>query len=732
MMDRVIFFLGLAIVSQAAEPTAEARLHWHNSRLSGSPEPRPAMVAVRAYPKLMIKHPVAIELEPGTGQFLVLQNYGWTEDRSALKRFADDADVSETESLLELPELTYSICLHPHYAENGYFYLGRRGPGPGEKHHSRIVRYTMSRQPPYHVVEGSEYTIIEWESKGHDGVATAFGNDGMLYVTSGDGTTQSDLDNVGQDLSSLRSKVLRLDVDGAPAGQPYRVPRDNPFVDTPSVRPETWAYGLRNPWRITCDCVSGQIWVGQNGQDLREFAHLLERGANYGWSEYEGSRLFIPGRLRGPSPFTPPTIEHDHAAFRSLTGGFVYRGQRFPELVGAYLYGDYGTGRVWAARHDGRRLLWNRELADTDLAIAGFGTNPAGDILLADHLGDAIYRLELAPAPPAGQPPFPTLLSDTALFASTAPLRPADGVQPYEINAPAWHDGARAERLLALSDGAAAEFLPASDATNAWKSWNFPNETALAQTLTLPAKDDRPARRVETRILLKQGGDWAAYSYLWNKAQTDATLVPKDGRRLQVAGRDWLVPSRSDCVFCHARGANYALGLTNAQLNRDALIGGVMQNQITAFVRLGLVQTKHPDGRLTSDLPKPPGELPRLVDPYDANVPQAGRITAYFATNCAHCHILEGGGNSLMNLTPWVSAADQHLVDALPQHGDLGLPNARLIAPGHPSRSVLPIRVISRGVGQMPPVGTVQCDTSGVELIMTWLQSLPPSGSGTR
>lgn len=685
------------------------------------------MVAVRAYPMLGVQRPVAIEREPGTDRLLLLQNYSYAKDRATLKRFTDQAGAAEAETLLELPELAYSICFHPRYAENGFFYLGRNGTGPGDKHHSRIVRYTMARQKPFNIVEGSEFTIIEWLSNGHNGAAATFGNDGMLYVTTGDGTTQSDLDNVGQDVSSLRAKVLRIDVDGAPAGQPYRIPPDNPLVGTPSARPETWAYGLRNPWRITCDRESGQIWVGENGQDLREFAHLLERGANYGWSGYEGSRVFLPGRLRGPAPFTPPTIEHDHAEFRSLTGGFVYRGRRFPELTGAYLYGDYGTGRVWAAFHDGKRMQWNRELADTALAIAGFGTNRAGDILLADHLGDGIYRLEPAPEPVPGQQSFPTLLSDTGLFASTAALRPADGIYPFEINAPAWHDGAFAARLLALPAQSAAEFLPANDPTGSWKTWNFPNKTALAQTLTLPAEGERSARRVETRILIKQEGDWTAYSFLWNASQTDAHLVPKEGQRLQIAGRDWLIPSRSDCVFCHARGANYALGLTNAQLNRDALVGGVAQNQITAFARLGLVQTKPPDGPPTSELPKPPAELPRLVDPYDASATLAERVTAYFATNCAHCHIPEGGGNTLMNLSPWANAANQHLIGAAPQHGTLGLANPSLIAPGDPSRSVLPIRVISRNAGQMPPVGTLHCDTLGVQLIMAWLQSLPPA-----
>ena len=720
-MIRACLILTMAAASGAAEPAKV----WQNKRLSGSPEAPPPLQAVRAYPQLPVQRPVALEWEPGTGHLLVLQNYAWSGDRTVLKRFAAQPEVSTAQTLLELPEMAYTICFHPRYAENGFLYLGRNGAGPGPGKSSRIVRYTVSRQAPFGLVEGSAATIIEWSSDGHNGAAAAFGRDGMLYVTSGDGTAQSDADKAGQDTASMRSKVLRIDVDGAPPGQPYVVPPDNPFTADPTVRPETWAYGLRNPWRITADPESGQIWVGQNGQDLREYAHLLERGANYGWSAYEGSREFIPGRLKGPAPFTPPTIEHDHAAFRSLTGGLVYRGKRFPELTGAYIYGDYGTGRVWAARHDGTKLLWNREIADTPAAIGGFGTNPEGDILIADHLGDAILKLEPTPTPDPGTKPFPVLLSDTGLFADVAALQPSEGIHPYEINAPSWHDGARADRLLALPGAACAEFFPAGDTGAAWKSWNLPDGTVAVQTLTLLAEGALPARRMETRILVKEHSDWAAYSYLWNESQTEAALVPKEGTRVAVGGREWLVPSRSDCVACHGRGANYVLGLTNAQLNREVGMEGLRKNQLEAFAGAGWVQIKTGEGKFSPGLPQPVVELPRLVDPSDTKAALADRATAYLATNCAHCHIPEGGGNTAMNLAPWASGAAQHLLNAVPQHGDLGLVDARLITPGDVGRSVLPVRVMSRGPGQMPPVGTLQIDPGGLQLLIAWLQNLP-------
>src|SRR5262249_55236822 len=154
-------------------------------------------------------------------------------------------------------------------------------------------------------------------SDGHNGGDLCFGPDGLLYVTSGDGTSDSDANLTGQDLTKLLAKVLRIDVDHPEAGKAYSVPKDNPFVDQQGVRPETWAYGLRNPWRIHVDQATGDVWVGNNGQDLWEQVYLIERGANYGWSVLEGVHEFYPSRKAGPHPFARPIADHHHSEMRS-------------------------------------------------------------------------------------------------------------------------------------------------------------------------------------------------------------------------------------------------------------------------------------------------------------------------------------------------------------------------------------------------------------------------------
>ena len=177
----------------------------------------------------------------------------------------------------------------------------------------------------------------------------AFGPDGDLYITAGDGTTGSDPAITGQDLTDLNASILRIDVDHPDPGKPYGVPKDNPFLNIPKARPEIWAFGVRNPWRMSFDPATGNLWLGDVGQDLWEMIYLVKRGGNYGWSVMEGSHPFYPERKIGPAPISPPIVEHHHSEARSITGGYVYHGKRLPELANHYIYCCYQTGTVWGS-----------------------------------------------------------------------------------------------------------------------------------------------------------------------------------------------------------------------------------------------------------------------------------------------------------------------------------------------------------------------------------------------
>lgn len=750
----------------AAEPAAAApardtraerlppRRNLEATRVVGSPEPPPPYRVKRALPAFRVNFPISIVRQPGTElMWIVHQPKPYAPSSIGRLNVGDATGTLET--LLESDETVYDLVFHPRFAENGYVYVGGNGtyvpppppaakpesgkpesgkpepaapPAPPPEKKNRITRYTVERQPPYRLLSKSAVVILEWASNGHNGAALAFGLDGMLYITSGDGTSDSDTNLTGQGLEHLLAKVLRIDVDGAVPGQPYRVPPDNPFVNHPGARPETWAYGLRNPWRMTVDPQTGHLWVGNNGQDLWEQVYLVKKGDNYGWSVMEGSHPFYLERKAGPTPFVKPTAEHPHSESRSLTGGVVYYGQRYPELRGVYIYGDYSTGKIWGLRHDGTKTLWHRELADSTLAISGFGLDPQGELLICDHRGNqegGYYTLE-PQAPEAAEltERFPRKLSETGLFASVAGHVPHPSLIPYDVNSPLWSDGAHKERYLALV-GADARIEAAGQ-----RGWNFPNGTVIVKSFALdpPAGSTASRRWIETRLLTRQDNEWVGYSYAWNEEQTEAELVGVDGLDREFAVSTgpaggmlkWRYPSRAECMVCHSRAANFLLGLTTAQLNRDTTYGEVQANQLLALAHWGL---------LAKPWPQDISKLERLVDPYDDRADLTLRARSYLHSNCSHCHVEAGGGNAQIQLEHHIPLDKLNLVDVAPMHHRFGLADARIVAPGAPERSVLLHRVTHRGTGQMPPLASQVVDQRAAQLLRDWIASLqkPPA-----
>ena len=445
----------------------EPRKPWTTSKVTGSPEPPPKYKAARVFPNAKFNHPLLIALCPGSDRFFVGEQEGTLYSLANKPNAKPEVFLDlrkEYKALVPNPSAKgisemYGLVFHPKFETNRYCYvcyvLERKDnvPNYGLADGTCISRFKVKDTDPPVIDASSEEVVITFQGGGHNGGDLHFGHDGMLYISTGDGRGPNPPDplNTGQDCSDLLSSILRIDVDKKDAGKNYAVPKDNPFVNVKDVRPEIWAFGLRNPWRMSIDRKTGDLWVGDVGWELWEMVHKVEKGGNYGWSIVEGRQPVKPDQKMGPAPIRPPLIELPHTIACSVTGGYVYRGKKFPELVGAYIFGDWETRRMWAARFDGEKLQEMPEIIKPGIRVVAFGQDHAGELYFLDYDTGFMHALEKNDAG-AANAKFPTKLSETGVFADVAKLAPAAGVIPFYPNVRQWQDGATADYLLALPD----------------------------------------------------------------------------------------------------------------------------------------------------------------------------------------------------------------------------------------------------------------------------------------
>ncbi len=714
----VFTFLTFASFAATDKAAAPARQPWTASRVRGTPEPPPSFIVEHAFPKLTFTNALEAGFAPGGDRLFVVQQDG------KYFSFPPDESVERADLFLDLkvanPEfrIAYGLAFHPRFAENRQVfvcYTVRDGLTNG----SIVSRFTVPRADPPHADPKSEQQIIAFWSGGHNGGCLRFGPDGMLYISTGDGSGPNPPDSLdtGQDISDLLSSVLRIDVDHPDAGRAYRVPPDNPFVNTPHACPEIWAYGFRNPWKMSFDPNNGTLWLADVGWELWELVYRVQRGGNYGWSAMEGPQPVKPFGKRGPTPILPPTVAHSHHEAASITGGYVYRGAKFPSLRGAFIYGDWETGKIWALRHDGTNITSHALIADTPHRVVAFGEDRNGEQYYIHYATPSTLH-RLVPNPDAGKSSnFPRKLSETGLFADTAKQKPAAGVYRFDVTSPLWTDGAKAERFIALP-GTNTVSLEGSGTDAKPK---FPTNAVLARTLTLELERGKPAtaRKIETQLLHFDGRQWRAYSYRWNERQSDATLVDAKGDEEVITVRDadapggkhtitWRFHSRAECLRCHNSWNGFVLGFQPTQL-------AACSDQLAWLASLALA-----DKKFTNAAPKI-----SLVNPHDDSQPAEPRVRSWLHGNCAHCHRIHGGGSVLIFLNHDATLAQTKLVDAAPLQGNFGIAGARIVAAGDPYRSVLLHRLSKSGSGHMPALGATQPDTAMLKVIHDWIASLP-------
>jgi uncharacterized repeat protein (TIGR03806 family) len=366
---------------------------------------------------------------------------------------------------------------------------------------------------------------------------------------------------------------------------------------------------------------------------------------------------------------------------------------------------------LWALTQDNGEFVANAAVGQIPGNPTSFGTDSAGELYVTSFDGN-IYRLV---AGTGGSPaPFPQRLSQTGLFADTAQLTPAAGLIEYRVNAPLWSDGAHKRRWLALP-GTRTIGFDASDA------WSWPAGTVLVKHFEMTLADGSD-RRLETRVLVNHADGWHGYTYRWNEAGSDADLLAAGAfTTLTVADpaapggtrtQTYEFPGRGACLECHNDAAR-VLGLRTAQVNRDFDYGGTTDNQLRSFNHIGL---------FSSSLGASSGYA-RLVDPADTTATLSSRARAYLDGNCAQCHQPGGFANTNLDLRASTPIAQTATRDVPPQKGDLGLVNARVIAPGAKERSVLWERIRRLDGTRMPPLATHVVDQDAVVLIGGWIDA---------
>lgn len=369
-----------------------------------------------AFSQLTFSQPVGIYSDNASNRLFVVEQAG------VIQVFENNPNADVAQVFLDIRDRVLfggeqgllGLAFHPNFTENGYFYVDYVAANPAR---TVIARYTVNPNSTNQADAGSEQILLEIPQPfaNHNGGQIAFGPDGYLYIGMGDGGSAGDPFGNGQNRSVLLGKILRIDINTQSGGRNYGVPADNPFVgNTEGFREEVFAYGFRNPWRFSFDSATGKLWAGDVGQNELEEIDLVEKDKNYGWNIMEGTDCYNPPSGCNQIGLTLPVYEYNHTLGNAVIGGYVYHGSTLPALSGAYIYGDYGSGRIWALLTDSSgAAVSNVQLVDSALTISSFGVDQTGELYLCAFDGKIYQLVDVA------VPEFPVLLPVAALVALT-------------------------------------------------------------------------------------------------------------------------------------------------------------------------------------------------------------------------------------------------------------------------------------------------------------------------
>ena len=491
------------------------------------------------------------QLPGSSNMFVVLEHGGksWL-----IERRADEVDRQS--SLVDLSKVVrvggatglLGLAFHPRFRENRKYYLKYQIDEAG-----RISTLVVERQFNADFTGDSGLPArpilkIASSTQDHNGGCLEFGPDGYLYLGMGDTGPQGDPQGHGQDLSLLLGKILRLDVDHADNGLPYGIPSDNPFRGQPGVRPEIWACGLREPWRFTFDPATGDLWVGDVGQDHFEEVAIVRSGENHGWNVFEGFANFSDRYRRTNATYTPPVFSYSHRHGVCVTGGYVYRGRRAPALHGWYLCGDFETRRLWALTQQNRQLGTVVEIGRAPSRFAAFGQDRDGELYLVGYDSGVVYHLDLDSVDPT---PL-----DTRVLAETSEKVPVPWRYTFQAPAAGWFQPDFNASTWGLAPGGfGTAGTPGATVRTEWRTvdiwvrreFSLPTNAApaLPQNLALRLHHDEDAEVYLNGVEAARVPGWTS-GYIDVPLASDAAHALRPGRNVlaihchQVSGGQYL------------------------------------------------------------------------------------------------------------------------------------------------------------------------------------------------
>ncbi len=730
---------------------------------------------VVAFPNLTFNSPLTWAMHPNDETVFVGQRDG------IIYRFDNDDNVADKALFLDISSQVgvvwdggfLGMVPHPNFGVSGatgrnYFYVfySTRDSNGGHEptsplaqlcpedviwngNHLILSRFEVE-EGTLNVVENSELTMIKVRmyNSTHRGGGMVFGQDGFLYLTTGDQAAHLTAQDIA---NNLDGGVMRLDVDmdasrsHAPirtmpqdvgfaeeiSGVGYYIPNDNPFPSSNGATfEEYYSLGHRNPHRMTMDTETGTMYIGEIGSNRHEEINVLEAGGNYGWPLFEGHLQGVITVCNSNTislddgTYVPPLVAFERSEANAIIGGYVYRGSDLPSLWGKYICADYGGGEeiFCVNTTDG---TYEELVVSGSPDIISFGQDHEGEVYILSQ-GDNVNIHKLAPSNETADPP--ATLSATGAFSDLASLTPASGLIPYELIESFWSDGAVKKRWMALPNDGTHDTPEEQISYSTNGEWEFPNGTVFVKHFDYPIDETNPSvtRRLETRFtVIDENGNAYGVTYKWREDGSDAdllevgldetfTVTTAFGTREQ----SWHYPSRSECTTCHNSAVGGTLGPRSRYLNSDYTYAstGITANQLVTLSSIGAL-----DRILTDD------DLEQCItyssrDDQTATLEQRAR--SYLDLNCGYCHRPGTGNRAVFDARLTTPLYLSNLFsDQLNE--SLGIDGEKLIEPGDTSRSVIYKRIhsIDQSI-MMPPLAKGMIDVEGAQLIADWIMGI--------